>query len=342
MCMLCLCSSTRLGIASATMQRPRTRSARPATMPKGPAGPTRRATALPMSIPAGVERSRPTFGDIDTARWGVAGVDLAGFEQPCFGGSGCGPGGFAGPCRGGVSGCVGRADVALRRSVRCVAAARVHPHELRPGTNRVPPRREPRRARPVYDARCAHGRRDPCVACEGDRTRGAQEASPQRRRLLGAVPRLSLRHGGPEIRWRTRAWRCTPISKPRPPLRGWAPSTRSWRCSALSARGSMRMGDDGMWHLHAKLDFIAGREVSAAIQAAVRSQRHRNNDNNFTNTNTNTNNGERRAATATTTAAATAAATAVATSRREPSSPPTRSATSSPAPPRRGEQPPTC
>ena len=45
--------------------------------------------------------------------------------------------------------------------------------------------------------------------------------------------------------------------------------------------GSMRMGDDGMWHLHAKLDFIAGREVSAAIQAAVRSQRHRNNDNNL-------------------------------------------------------------
>ena len=47
--------------------------------------------------------------------------------------------------------------------------------------------------------------------------------------------------------------------------------------------GSMRMGDDGMWHLHAKLDFITGRHVSAAIQAAVRSQRHRNNDNNYNN-----------------------------------------------------------
>ena len=39
--------------------------------------------------------------------------------------------------------------------------------------------------------------------------------------------------------------------------------------------GSMRLGDDGMWHLYAKLDFIAGREVSQAIQAAVRAARHR-------------------------------------------------------------------
>ncbi|WP_423916380.1 HNH endonuclease signature motif containing protein [Candidatus Poriferisodalis sp.] len=39
--------------------------------------------------------------------------------------------------------------------------------------------------------------------------------------------------------------------------------------------GSMRLGDDGMWHLHAKLDFIAGREVSQAIQAQVRAARQR-------------------------------------------------------------------
>ena len=38
--------------------------------------------------------------------------------------------------------------------------------------------------------------------------------------------------------------------------------------------GSICLGDDGMWHLRAKLDFIAGREVSLAIQAAVRSARH--------------------------------------------------------------------
>ena len=39
--------------------------------------------------------------------------------------------------------------------------------------------------------------------------------------------------------------------------------------------GSMRLSDDGMWHLRAKLDFIVGREVSQAIQAQVRSARHR-------------------------------------------------------------------
>ena len=42
--------------------------------------------------------------------------------------------------------------------------------------------------------------------------------------------------------------------------------------------GSMRLGSDGMWHLFAKLDFISGRQVSAAIQAAVRSQRRRRAD----------------------------------------------------------------
>lgn len=38
---------------------------------------------------------------------------------------------------------------------------------------------------------------------------------------------------------------------------------------------SLRMGDDGMWHLHAKFDFLTGRQLSGALQAAVRSARRR-------------------------------------------------------------------
>jgi len=38
---------------------------------------------------------------------------------------------------------------------------------------------------------------------------------------------------------------------------------------------SLRMGDDGMWHLRGKFDFLAGRQLSAALQAAVRSMRRR-------------------------------------------------------------------
>ena len=43
---------------------------------------------------------------------------------------------------------------------------------------------------------------------------------------------------------------------------------------------SLRMGDDGMWHLRAKFDFLAGRQLSEALQAAVRSMRRRDGDNN--------------------------------------------------------------
>ena len=43
---------------------------------------------------------------------------------------------------------------------------------------------------------------------------------------------------------------------------------------------SLRIGDDGMWHLHGKLDFLTGRQLSDALQAAVRSTRRRHADNN--------------------------------------------------------------
>ena len=43
---------------------------------------------------------------------------------------------------------------------------------------------------------------------------------------------------------------------------------------------SLRMGDDGMWHLRGKLDFLTGRQLSEALQAAVRSMRRRHAENN--------------------------------------------------------------
>ena len=43
---------------------------------------------------------------------------------------------------------------------------------------------------------------------------------------------------------------------------------------------SLRMGDDGMWHLRGKFDFLAGRQLSAALQAAVRSMRRRHAEDN--------------------------------------------------------------
>ena len=39
--------------------------------------------------------------------------------------------------------------------------------------------------------------------------------------------------------------------------------------------GSMKLGDDGMWHLTGKFDFLAGRQVNVALQAMVRSLRRR-------------------------------------------------------------------
>lgn len=39
---------------------------------------------------------------------------------------------------------------------------------------------------------------------------------------------------------------------------------------------SMRMGDDGMWHLRGRFDALTGRQLSIAIQAAVRAARRHN------------------------------------------------------------------
>ena len=41
---------------------------------------------------------------------------------------------------------------------------------------------------------------------------------------------------------------------------------------------SMRVGDDGMWHLRGKFDFLTGRELNTALQSQLRSLRRRHQD----------------------------------------------------------------
>ena len=43
----------------------------------------------------------------------------------------------------------------------------------------------------------------------------------------------------------------------------------------MERRCSLRLGDDGMWHLHADLDYLAGRQVSLQLAAAERAVRQR-------------------------------------------------------------------
>ncbi len=43
----------------------------------------------------------------------------------------------------------------------------------------------------------------------------------------------------------------------------------------LERSASLRRGDDGMWHLHGKFDFLTGRELSTALEAQLRSLRRR-------------------------------------------------------------------
>ncbi len=55
------------------------------------------------------------------------------------------------------------------------------------------------------------------------------------------------------------------------PMMAKSPKSSAWR---------RWTGDDGMWHLRGKFDFLAGRQLSAALQAAVRSMRRRHAENN--------------------------------------------------------------
>ncbi|WP_420444318.1 HNH endonuclease signature motif containing protein [Candidatus Poriferisodalis sp.] len=57
--------------------------------------------------------------------------------------------------------------------------------------------------------------------------------------------------------------------------KGLGPIDAELELQRAERSGSMRLGADGMWHLWATFDFITGRHLNAAIQAAVRSLRRR-------------------------------------------------------------------
>ena len=62
--------------------------------------------------------------------------------------------------------------------------------------------------------------------------------------------------------------------------KGLGPIDAELEMQRAERSGSMRLGTDGMWHLRATFDFITGRHLNTAIQAAVRSARRRAADNN--------------------------------------------------------------
>ena len=60
--------------------------------------------------------------------------------------------------------------------------------------------------------------------------------------------------------------------------KGLGPIDAELELQRAERSGSMRLGADGMWHLFAKFDFINGRHLNTAIQAAMRSLRRRAQD----------------------------------------------------------------
>ncbi|WP_419552828.1 HNH endonuclease signature motif containing protein [Candidatus Poriferisodalis sp.] len=61
--------------------------------------------------------------------------------------------------------------------------------------------------------------------------------------------------------------------------KGLGPIDAELELQRAERSGSMRQGSDGMWHLFATFDFMTGRHLNSAIQAAVRSARRRAQDN---------------------------------------------------------------
>ncbi|WP_420626895.1 HNH endonuclease [Candidatus Poriferisodalis sp.] len=61
--------------------------------------------------------------------------------------------------------------------------------------------------------------------------------------------------------------------------KGLGPIDAELELQRAERSGSMRLGSDGMWHLGATFDFMTGRHLNSAIQAAVRSARRRAQDN---------------------------------------------------------------
>ncbi|WP_419920151.1 HNH endonuclease signature motif containing protein [Candidatus Poriferisodalis sp.] len=242
--------------------------------------------------PAGVERSRPTFGDIDTARCGVAGVDLAVLNNSALEDRV-------------VSLVAERARVegeylAALGELTSRCGSQSAAWQLREFTrmNSAQARTESRLAESLVEHDLS-ATLDALTAGEIQASHAkviAREAPKKHRRSEAEFLELCRTYPSDTVARNPLAYESLAVYadlEAEAAAAGLGPIDAELALQRFERSGSMRMGDDGMWQLHAKLDFITGRQVSAAIQAAVRSQRHRNNDNKFnnTNTNTNTNNG---------------------------------------------------
>ena len=255
--------------------------------------------------PAGVERSRPTTADADTARNGVAGVDPAGVERcrPTFGDFETERCGVAGVDLAALSNSALEdrvvSLVALRARVEGEYLAALGEMTSRCGSqsaawqlreftrmNSAQARTESRLAESLVEHDLS-ATLDALTAGEIQASHAkviAREAPKKHRRSEAEFLELCRTYPSDTVARNPLAYESLAVYadlEAEAAAAGLGPIDAELALQRFERSGSMRMGDDGMWHLHAKLDFIAGREVSAAIQAAVRSQRHRNNDNNF-------------------------------------------------------------
>ena len=230
--------------------------------------------------PDGVERCRPTFGDFDTARCGVAGVDLAGLSNRALEDRVVGLVALRARVEGEYLAALG--ELTSRCGVQSAA------WQLREFTrmNSAQARTESRLAESLVEHDLS-ATLDALTAGEIQASHAkviAREAPKKHRRSEEDFLELCRAYPSDTVARNPLAYESLAVYadlEAEAAAAGLGPIDAELALQRFERCGSMRMGDDGMWHLHAKLDFIAGREVSAAIQAAVRSQRHRNNDNNF-------------------------------------------------------------
>ena len=232
--------------------------------------------------PAGVERSRPTSGDVDTARNVVADVDLGALSNSALEDRVVGLVAERARVEGEYLAALGEL------TSRCGAQSAAW--QLREFTrmNSAQARTESRLAESLVEHDLT-ATLDALTAGEIQTSHAkviAREAPQKHRRSEDEFLELCRAYPSDTVARNPLAYESLAVYadlEAEAAAAGLGPIDAELALQRFERSGSMRMGDDGMWHLHAKLDFIAGRQVSAAIQAAVRSQRHRNNDNNFNN-----------------------------------------------------------
>ena len=230
--------------------------------------------------PVGVERSRPTPADFDTARCGVAGVDLAALSNSALEDRVVGLVALRARVEGEYLAALGEL------TSRCGAQSAAW--QLREFTrmNSSHARTESRLAESLVEHDLT-ATLDALTAGEIQASHAkviANEAPKQHRRSEEDFLELCRTYPSDSVARNPLAYESLAVYadlEAEAAAAGLSPIDAELALQRFERSGSMRMGDDGMWHLHAKLDSITGRHVSAAIQAAVRSQRHRNNDNNL-------------------------------------------------------------